>query len=83
MSCGRCGQVEDAVDEDARRDDDFGVDVADVVRRADTSAMVSAAAVAITGPKLRAVLRYTRFPARSPMWAPMTATSPRIGNSST
>ena len=49
----------------------------------DTSAIVSAAAAAITGPKLRAVLRYTRFPIASATWAWTKATSPRIGSSNT
>ena len=41
------------------------------------------AAVAITGPKLRAVSRKTRLPQRSPRSALMSAMSARIGCSST
>src|SRR5437899_350638 len=48
-----------------------------------TVAMVRSAAMAITGPKLRAALRYTRLPQRSPFSALISAMSPRIGYSST
>ena len=50
-------QVEHAVDVDAGRDDDLGIEVADLDDLRPPATMVVAAAVAITGPKLRAVLR--------------------------
>src|SRR5699024_4865754 len=49
----------------------------------ETWAIVVAAAVAMIGPKLRAALRYTRLPQRSPWWALINAKSARIGYSST
>ena len=79
----RGDEIDDPVDEDARRDDVLGVDVADLDDPATPRRSVIAAAVAITGPKLRAVLRYTRLPIRSPTCAPISATSPWIGYSST
>src|SRR5260221_14461901 len=48
-----------------------------------TEAMVSLAALAMIGPKLRAALRYTRLPQRSPASALISATSAWIGISST
>src|SRR3546814_11683307 len=48
----------------------------------DTWAMVHAAAIAISGPKLRAVLRYTRLPQRSPRCALIRAKSARSGDTS-
>src|SRR5262249_22470641 len=47
------------------------------------SAIVSVAAVAISGLKLRAVLRYQRFPSSSAFAAYTRATSARIGSSRT
>ena len=47
-----------------------------------TCAITVRAAVAITGPKLRAVLRYTRFPSSSARQAEISATSPWMGYSS-
>src|SRR5262245_50583706 len=46
-----------------------------------TSTIVSVAAVAMTGPKLRVVLRNTRLPSGSARWAPIRATSPLMGYS--
>src|SRR5690606_6237522 len=48
-----------------------------------TWAMVHLAAIAISGPKLRAVLRYTRLPQRSPRCALISAKSACSGYSST
>jgi hypothetical protein len=48
-----------------------------------TVAIVVFAAIAITGPKLRAVMRYVRLPQRSPRSALMNATSACSGVSKT
>src|SRR5881396_17914 len=48
-----------------------------------TCAMVHFAALAMVGPKFRALFLYTRFPQRSPFSALTSATSPRSGYSST
>jgi hypothetical protein len=53
---------DDAVDEDARCDDDLGIDLARLATTSATCTIVVLPAIAMIGAKLRAVLLKTRLP---------------------